>query len=55
MENFQHKNLIERTKNILLKIEHLIHLTEKWKKINFDFFVCLNFFMYIVEKLMFHK
>jgi hypothetical protein len=37
MEKFQHKNLTERTKNILLKIEHLIHLTKKGKKINFDF------------------
>jgi hypothetical protein len=43
MENFQHKKLIERTKNNLLKIEDLIHLTKKGKKINFDFFVCQIF------------
>ncbi len=60
MEKFQHKNfilrnLIEKTKNILFKIEHLIHLTKKGKKINFDFFVCLNFFMYMIKKLTFNK
>jgi hypothetical protein len=35
MEKFQHKNLIERTKNILLKIENLIHLTKKGEKNQF--------------------
>ncbi len=37
------QNLTEKTKNILFKIEHLIHLTKKGKKINFDFFVCIIF------------
>jgi len=45
MENFQHKNLIAR-KNILFKIEHLIHLIKKGKNINFDFFVCLFFYVH---------
>jgi hypothetical protein len=54
MEKFQHKKLTERT-NILFKIEHLIHLTKKGKKINFDFFVCLNFLMYMTKKLTFNK
>jgi hypothetical protein len=27
MEKFQHKNLVERTNNILFKTKHLIHLT----------------------------
>ncbi len=39
MEKFHHKNLIERTKNNLFKIEHLIHLTKKG--IFFYFFVCV--------------
>jgi hypothetical protein len=36
------KNLTERTKNILFKIEHLINLTKQRKK-SFLSFVCLNF------------
>jgi len=35
MEKFQHNNLIEITKTILFKIEHLIHLTKKWEKMIF--------------------
>jgi len=45
------ENLTKRTNNILFKIEHLIHLTEKWF---FNFFlVCLTKFMYMVKKLIF--
>ncbi len=59
MENFQHKNLTKRTKNVLFKIEHLIHLTKTNKNINFYFFVCLNFlsyfFMYMIKILRFNK
>ncbi len=50
---FNIKNLTERTKNILFKIEHLIHLTRIGEKMSFDFFVCLNFFTYMIKKLMF--
>ncbi len=48
------KNLIESTKNILFKIEHLIHLTKKGKK-SILIFLCLNFFMYMIFKMMFKK
>jgi hypothetical protein len=40
------KNLIERTKKILFKIEHLMNLTKKGKKINFDFFVSKFFYVH---------
>jgi hypothetical protein len=48
MEKFQHKNLVERTNNILFKTEHLIHLTNN--NINF-FFLCLIFLMYMIKKI----
>jgi hypothetical protein len=46
---FIKKSLTKRTKNILFKIEHLIHLTKKGKKMNLDFCVCLNPFMYMIK------
>jgi hypothetical protein len=54
MKKIQQKNIIlkilkERTNNILFKIEHLIHLTKKGKKIKFDFCVSLDYF-YVHDK-----
>jgi hypothetical protein len=40
MEKFQHKILTKRTTNIFLKIEHLIHLTQKRKK-KIELFFCV--------------
>jgi len=48
MEKFKHKNLTKRT-SILFKIEHLIHLTKKGKKINIDFFFVFKF-SYVHDK-----
>jgi len=42
-QKYNLKNLTKRKHSILFKIEHLIHLTKKREKINFDFFVSLNF------------
>jgi hypothetical protein len=54
MENFHLKNLTKRTKDILFTIEHLIHLIKKEKK-RILIFLCLNFFMCMIKKLMFNK
>jgi hypothetical protein len=49
MENFQHKNLTKRTKHILFKIEHLIHLTERGE-IYFFWLLCVSKFFYVHDK-----
>ncbi len=53
MEKNNLKNLTKRTNNILFKIEQLIHVTKKGKKINFHFFVCLIFLMYMIKFFFF--
>jgi len=49
MEKSQHKNLVERTNNILFKTKHLIHLTNN-NLFLFLFFCVFHFLMYMIKK-----